>query len=91
MEDELPVAGGGMMNEGRMWIVRSSDRAYSIPGSRADPASLTTCFRINSENPRYFGVFLCLFGYILKKHVPKIYKMGTHPRFHGYENWESGL
>lgn len=28
MEDELPVAGGGMMNEGRMWIVRSSDRAY---------------------------------------------------------------
>ena len=52
MEDELPVAGGGMMNEGRMWIVRSSDRAYSIPGSRADPASLTTCFGINSEKPR---------------------------------------
>ena len=38
MEGELPLAGdgmmdermmgGGMMNEGRMWIVRSSNRAY---------------------------------------------------------------
>lgn len=30
------------------------------------PASLTPCFRTNSENPSYLGVFWCSFGYIIQ-------------------------